>query len=220
MVGLIGGCLRRVVSLLVVAAAVLLAWSHRAELQILWIQLRAAVSGEPQEPSRALAEVARAKLERLAEEDSPERIVLSEAEVQSLIRFGPGLPLPDYIVSPVVRFERDRVHLRALVPTANFPQAVELGEVIGFLPDTAEVTAIGQLIPLPGPRVGLAIDEVSASRMPLPRGLIPVMLRRMGRTDEPGLPPDAVPLPLPAGAAAAYVRNGSLVLVTDRARNP
>lgn len=212
--------MRRVVSLLVVVAAVVVAWYHRAELQGFWSEFRAVVGGEPQEPSRALAESARAKLDRLAEEDPPERVVLSEAEVQSLIQFGPRSAIPDYVVSPVVRFERDRVHLRALVATAHFPKAEELGEVIGFLPDTAEVAAVGQLIPLPGPHVGLAIDEISAARVPLPRGLIPVVLRRMGRTDQPGLPPDALSLPLPEGATAAYVRNGTLVLVTARARNP
>jgi hypothetical protein len=54
---------------------------------------------------------------------------------------------------------------------------------------------------------------VSAQRFPLPARLVPGALERLGRTDEPGLPPDAIALPLPPGVAAAYVRRDSLVLL-------
>lgn len=196
------------VALLVCGAA--LAWTYREELGRAWDAFRAGAS--PQVPSPALADSAQAKLAMLSGPD-PERVALSEAEVQSLVQFRVAGHLPGYVVEPEVTLEKDRLRVAAQVPTDRFPRIDELAEVVGFLPDTTEVMVSGQLIPLRGHRVGFAVDEVSAARVPLPRGLIPTLLRRFGRGDEPGLPPDAVPLPLPAGAAGAYVRNDSLIIV-------
>jgi hypothetical protein len=73
--------------------------------------------------------------------------------------------------------------------------------------------ASGQLIPLQENRVGIAIDELTAARIPLPRGMIPAILRRLGRHDEPGLPPDAFGMALPPGATNAYIRGDSLIFM-------
>ena len=45
-------------------------------------------------------------------------------------------------------------------------------------------------------------------------------LNRLGRRDELGLPPDAVAVPLPPGARAAYVRSDSLVFLSGAAVRP
>jgi hypothetical protein len=91
--------------------------------------------------------------------------------------------------------------------------------VAALLPDTTEVTVRGQLLPLDGGRVAFAIDEVTAAHIPLPRRIVPAALERLGRRDEPGLPRDALALPLPPGAAGAYVRADSLVLLARPASN-
>jgi hypothetical protein len=44
---------------------------------------------------------------------------------------------------------------------------------------------------------------------------VPGALRRLGRKDEAGLPADALSLPLPPGADAAYVRGDSLVFLKN-----
>src|SRR5690606_33856107 len=95
----------------------------------------------------------------------------------------------------------------------SFPRVEELGEVLGFLPDTTEVIASGQIIPLRENRVGVTIDELSAARIPLPRGMIPAILRRLGREDEPGLPPDAFGFALPQGVSNAYIHGDSLIFM-------
>lgn len=217
MFGLLGGCVRRLFTLLLVIGAVALAWYQRDRILAVWRSFTADEAGV-QVPSPELADSAQAKLASLLRHG--ERVALSQAEVQSLVQFRVASYLPKYIVAPEVTLERDRIRVQARVPTAEFPRMEELADAIGFLPDTTLVGITGKLIPLTGPRVGLAVDEVTAARVPLPRGLIPTVLRRLGRTDEPGLPPDAVALPLPAGASTAYVRGDSVIFLPleDRGR--
>ena len=95
----------------------------------------------------------------------------------------------------------------------KLPRVEELGEAATFLPDTSELTLTGSLLPLDSGRIAVAVNQVTAAKIPLPRRLIPGALRRLGRTDEPGLPADALALRLPFGASGAYIRNDSLVLL-------
>lgn len=217
MFGLLGGCVRRLFTLLLVAGAVALAWHQRDRILAVWRSYTGGAASA-QVPSPELADSAQAKLASLTSDR--ERVALSEAEIQSLVQFRVASYLPKYIVAPQVSLERDRLRVQARVPTAEFPRMDELVDVIGFLPDTTLIGVTGKLIPLAGPRVGLAVDELTAARVPLPRGLIPTVLRRFGRTDEPGLPPDALALPLPAGASTAYVRGDSVIFLPhyDRGR--
>jgi hypothetical protein len=46
--------------------------------------------------------------------------------------------------------------------------------------------------------------------------LVAGALRKLGRNDEPGLPDDALAIPLPPGADAAYVRGDSLIFLSNR----
>jgi len=214
-IGLLGGCVRRIFTLLLLVGAVALAWYQRDRIRSVWRSFTAR-DAAPQVASPALADSAQAKLASLSRDR--ERVALSQAEVQSLVQFRVASYLPKYIVAPEVTLERDRIRVQARVPTAEFPRMEELVDVIGFLPDTTVVGITGKLIPLTGPRVGLAVDEVTAARVPLPRGLIPTLLRRFGRKDEPGLPPDALALPLPAGASTAYVRGDSVIFLPHQDR--
>ncbi|HEX7119321.1 MAG TPA: hypothetical protein VF212_11060 [Longimicrobiales bacterium] len=209
--------MRRLFTLALVVGGLMLAWQQRDRIQAVWRVLAGPTPG-PQVPSPALADSAQAKLASLS--SRRERVALSQAEVQSLVQFRVAGYLPAYIVDPRITLEDDRLRVEARVPTAEFPRIDDLADVIGFLPDTTVVGATGKLIPLTGERVGLAVDELSAAHVPLPRGLIPTVLRRLGRTDAPGLPPDALALPLPAGAATAYIRGDSLIFLprTDRGR--
>jgi hypothetical protein len=212
---MIGGCLRRVVVLAVVVGGVVLAWQYRAPLRAAWVAFR-----DTELPARKQATAGpRGAEEKLAslQAGRVEVIALPEGEVQRLVESRAAELLPGYIVAPRIELRGGRLKVRFQVPTVRFPRVDELGEVLGFLPDTTEVVASGQLIPLRQLRVGVAIDELTAARIPLPRGMIPAILRRLGRQDEPGLPPDAFGLELPAGAANAYIRGDSLILTGPHA---
>lgn len=193
-------------------SAGVLAWQHRDTLESAWTALRDWRAG-PQEPSPELAAAAQAKLAALASAHDATRVSLTQAEVQSLVRYRIAAALPTYVIEPEIELRGDRLRIRAQVPTDLLPWTDDAIDVQEILPDTAVVTATAQLIPLDGERVGLAVDELTAARVPLPRAMIPMVLRRLGRDDEPGLPADALALPLPTGAGGAYIRRDRLVFV-------
>lgn len=208
---MVGGCLRRIVVLAAVVGGTALAWQYRAPLRAAWVAFRGTEIRSPDpalDPELGLD----AKLASL-ESGHVDRLALPADEVQNLIRSRSAELLPPYIVAPQIEIRGDRLRLRFQVPTDRFPRVDELSEFLGFLPDTTEVVASGQLIPLGENRIGVAIDELTAARIPLPRGMIPAVLRRLGRHDEPGLPSDAFALMLPAGVTNAYVRGDSLIFV-------
>jgi hypothetical protein len=204
------GCARKIVLLVVLLFLVGGAWFFRDSLRMKWRELRGAPP--EQEASRELADQALAKLAAL-EDGSTEQAALSAAELESLLFFEYRGLLPAFLDSPQVEMHDDQLQLRARVPIDKLPRVDGLGEAASFLPDTADLLVAGKLLPLDSGRVGFAVDEVSAARFPVPSRMIPRALQRMGRRDEPGLPADAMALRLPGGAAAAYIRRDSLVLL-------
>ncbi len=213
---LIFGCLRRVVSLVVLAALVFLVWYYRATILDKWHRIR----GEP--PAAAESPVdaersAQAKYTALASGRPPARVALSEDELQALVRTRFSGMLPRWVDSARIQLEGDKVRLSGRVPVDHLPDIKSLGEVGGLLPDTTEVAVKGQVIPLGQGRVALAVDQVTAAHVPLPRRLIPQILGglKKGRPAEATTPPDALVLPLPRTISSAYVRGDSLVLLTS-----
>ncbi|MGH7506484.1 MAG: hypothetical protein ACRELX_12565, partial [Longimicrobiales bacterium] len=166
--------------------------------------------------SPALADRAEAKLASLGGASPPPRVAFGEAEVQSLVQYRIGHALPPYLLDPRISLENEHMRVEARVPREAMPDLPGAGEFASLLPDTTDVSARVTLLPLDSGRVALAVGEMSAAKIPLPARMIPALLRRIGRTDEVGLPEDAIPLRLPAGACTAYLRADSLVLVSAR----
>src|SRR5688572_491716 len=162
--------------------------------------------------SPALAQIAEAKLENL-KDGQAQSVSLSQEELQSLLQFKYMQLLPAFVASPQIELDGDRIKVTGMVPVESLPGLGELGDAAAFLPDTTEVSITGTLLPLDGGRIAIGIDQVSAARIPLPDRLVPRVLQRLGRKDEPGLPRDALAVPLPPGVSAAYVRGDSLVLL-------
>jgi len=204
---------RKLFLLIVLVAVGGLAWLNRDRISDVVRGMRN-TSAEEAAPSEELADQAGKKLEDL-ESGREERVALSGEELQSLLQYRYPQLLPAFVDSPKIALEGDRIHVTARVPIESMPNLSELGDAAGFLPDTTEVGMTGSILPLGTGRVALAVDEVSASRIPLPDRLIPGALRRLGRKDEPGLPREALALPLPPGAASAYVRDDSLHLLAQ-----
>jgi hypothetical protein len=204
------GCVGRVVALFVLLVVLAGAWLFRDRLRDAWRAFR----GEDQAavPTPELADSAEAKLRSLADAGTPS-VALSALELQSLLLYRYRGIFPAFLDSPTVELEDDRVRLRARVPVDKLPSVDGLGDVAAFLPDTTELRLDGRLLPLDTGRVAFGIDEVSASRVPLPQRIVHGALARLGRVDEAGLPRDAVAVPLPPGVAAAYVRGDSLHLL-------
>jgi hypothetical protein len=211
-----GGCIRRTVVFVVLVAGLAAGWMFRDRLHTAWLDIRGIRETEIV-ATPELAGSAQAKIDAL-QDGSAARVALSAAELQSLLVYRYQGALPGFLGAPAIELRDDGMQLRVRVPIDKLPNVEGLGEAAAFLPDTTELTVAGRLLPLDTGRVAFAVDDVSAQRFPLPARLVPGALERLGRTDEPGLPPDAIALPLPPGVAAAYVRRDSLVLLA-RPRN-
>lgn len=211
------GCLKALLGMVLIAGLAVFAFINRDRLTEIWRSVRGVEVVA--EPSPELAREAVAKLEQLKSGES-RNVALTEIELQSLLLYKYRQLLPAFVDSPRVRIENGKIEVEARVPVERLPQLTELGEAAAFLPDTTEVGVTGSILPLGGGRIALAVDQVRAARIPLPKRLVPAALRRLGRKDEAGLPADALALPLPPGADAAYVRGDSLVFLNNgRATN-
>lgn len=208
---IIGGCLRRIVSLVILLVVVAVAWLYRDRIRDRWREFRGQ-SVEQVAPSPELAELTAARIDSL-DAGQLDRLALGQAELQSLLQYRYQGVLPAFVDSAKVELDGDQLRLRGRVPVDKLPSVGELGEAASFLPDTSEVMLEGKLLPLDSGRVAIAVDQVTAARIPLPKRLVPGALRRLGRNPEPGLAEDAIAIRIPFGAAAAYVRNDSLVLL-------
>lgn len=171
------------------------------------------------QPSPQLAAIAEAKLEALAEGRSSS-IALNSIELESLLRYRYIQLLPAFVDSPRIQLEDGKIEVDARIPVDRLPSVGELGEAASFLPDTTDVGVRARLLPLDSGRVALSIESISAAGIPLPDRLVPKALTQLGRRNEPGLPRNAVAVPLPPGIRAAIVRGDSLVLTTQPVPRP
>jgi hypothetical protein len=203
------GCIGRVFALLVLLVVLAGAWLFRDRLEDAWNEFRG--KEETAVPTPELADSAEMKLRALAR-GRRRSVALTELELQSLLRYRYRGIFPAFLDSPSVELEGDQIRLRARVPVDKLPSVDGLGDVAAFLPDTTELRLDGKLLPLDTGRIAFAVDEVSASRVPLPRRIVRGALARLGRVDETDLPRDAVAVPLPPGVSTAYVRGDSLFL--------
>jgi hypothetical protein len=208
------GCLKSLIGMLLVAVVAVFAFLNRERISETWRTLRGTAVVTEAVPSPELADAATSKLQQLKNGET-RSVALTEVELQSLLLYKYRQLLPAFVDSPRVKIENGKIEVQARVPVERLPQLSELGEAAAFLPDTTEVGVTGTILPLRSGRIALAVDQVRAARIPLPKRLVPGALRRLGRKDEAGLPPDALALPLPPGADAAYVRGDSLVFLNN-----
>lgn len=213
--------MRRITVLVVLIALGVGAWVFRDRLVDAWHSFRPEEAEVP--VSEQLADRAERKLASMAEADGPTRIALSSAEVESLVAYRMAQALPGFILAPRVTVDDGEIHVNARVPTdevAGMRRLAGSDEIFSILPDTTEVQARGRIIPIGNGRVALAVDEVTAAHIPLPSRIIPRLLERVGRVEEPGLPREALAVRLPDGIVNAYAHGDSVVFVSTAAALP
>jgi len=216
------GCLKSLVTkvlillLLVVAAYAGWRWGPQVFPRVQeWLGWTEAPPGLEVVASPELADSAVARVQELRRGQGPEQLAFGGAELTSVLVYAvPGL-IPPGVTDPRVTLADGRVHLRARVALEAFPELPDLGPVIGLLPDTLDVALEASLMPFSPERAALLVHQIEASRVPLPRRLVPQILTAMGRTEEPGLPPEALLIPLPGGLGSAYILSDSLILSYD-----
>jgi hypothetical protein len=200
------------VALLGVVVLALGAW-------LLWPRIAALTgrgAGEPSSASPDLAESALDRFESFRAGKGGDRLVLSGAEISSVVRYAiPGL-LPSGVTDPEVSMTDGHLSLTARVATAAFPKLPRLDGVVGMLPDTVPVQMDGELVRFGKESLSFRVEHIEAARIPLPDRMIPGVLSALGRTHKGGLPANALHLPLPSGIDSVDVQGDSLVLVADR----
>jgi hypothetical protein len=215
------GCLRstlgRIMALvaLVVAAYAGWIWGPAVFLRVQdWMGMNQPVELLGTPPSAELADSVLTRVQAFRE-GGEGQIALGGREVTSVLRYSlPGL-IPSGIRDPDVSFQDGRVHLTAQVILAAFPRLPDLGSILGILPDTLDVEVQASLMPFGQEESALLINSLEAFRIPIPRRLIPEILRALGRIERPGLPPAAMALPLPTGLGAAYILTDSLIISSN-----
>ena len=167
-------------------------------------------------PSAELADRTLDRFEHFRKGEGEGRLALGGLELTSVVRYAlPGI-VPPGVDQPTVTLSEGRVGLRARVALAAFPRLPRLDDVLGILPDTLDVQLEGSLVPLDREHLALLVDHIEASRIPLPRRMIPDVLAGFGRDRSRALPDDALPVPLPDGLQSVYVQRDSLVLIAKR----
>jgi hypothetical protein len=212
------GCLKSIVGLVLVLVLAVMLFLNRDRITTAWHDLRGGREETQLGPSLELADIAEGKLADLKSGEA-RSASLSSNELQSLLQYKYRQLLPAFVDSPRVELKDGKVTVQARVPIDRLPSLSELGEAASFLPDTTELAVTGSLLPLADGRVALAVDQVRAARIPLPKRLISGALQKLGRKDEEGLPQDALALRLPPGVDAAYVRGDSLVFLKNGPHN-
>jgi len=172
-------------------------------------------SGPPQ-PSPETADATLDRFERFRAGEGGDRLALGSTELSSVLRYAmPGL-VPAGVADPEVFLEEGRVRVRARVAVEAFPRLPRLEQVMGILPDTVLLEMVGSLVRLDQSFLALRVDRVEASRIPIPQRMVADVLAGLGREGPPGLPANALAVPLPDGVASAVVQGDSLVLEARR----
>jgi hypothetical protein len=176
----------------------------------------AAVAPAPEAPSAELADATLDRFERLRSGKGVDRLSLSGAQLSSVVRFSlPGI-VPPGVSDPTVDIDQGRVELSARVALEAFPHLPQLDQILGILPDTVLLEMEGALVPFDPQYMALLVDKVTASHVPIPKRMVADVLQALGRQGPSGLPPDALPVPIPSGVKSVYVQRDSLVLVAAR----
>jgi hypothetical protein len=203
------GCLSLPFRLLALALLVLggyVAWSHRDEIRrrIHAWTAESGVADSLRIGDAASAPAALRKLEALSGR-SRDSVVLSPAEVASLLAAAAAERTQGALDSIGVRLDREDIEVRARVDTRKVP--LSFGPLSRVIRDHETVEAGGRLV---FRRAGLAEWQVSRARVrgiPLPRDVLGRVLDRVGGGTE-----SIVPIPLPAWVGGLRVSSGGVVV--------
>jgi len=212
----IGGCLSFLLLLCLLAGGLYAGW--RWDPVIFphvrsWMGVEERVEEERDEPSVEVAEATLLRIERFLQDGGADSLSVNGVEVSSVLRYSvPGI-LPPGLSTPHVRILDGEVLLRARLATDGLPSFPELEQVVQMLPDTVPVELRTSIMPFRDESAALLVRRIEVSGIPLPRHLHPRIMEAMGRVDHPGLPPEAMRVPLPKGLSSVYAEGDRLILV-------
>jgi hypothetical protein len=212
------GCLALPLRLAAVALLVLggfIAWSYRREIRR-QIHSWTADAEPPSATGRAqpgLANAAQLRLDSLlrARKDS---VVLSAAELASLVAAAAAQFVPGALDSVEVRLDADDVEVHGRIDTRRIP--VSLGPLGGMVRDHENVEAGGRLIYRRSGIAEVQVERVRIRGVPVPRSLADEMLRRFTGSASGSV----IEVPIPPSVTGIRVSSGGLTLYGSSSRAP
>lgn len=212
------GCLALPLRLAAVALLVLggfIAWSYRREIKR-QIHAWTADAEPPSATGRAqpgLVNPAQLRLDSLlrARKDS---VVLSAAELASLVAAAAAQFVPGALDSVEVRLDSDDVEVRGRIDTHRIP--VSLGPLAGMVRDHENVEAGGRLIYRRSGIAEVQVERVRIRGVPVPRSLADDMLRRFTGSASGSV----IEVPIPPSVTGIRVSSAGLTLYGSSSRAP
>jgi hypothetical protein len=209
-----GGCLRRLLGLVLLAGIVWVAWEHGPQVRS-WVADRLGIETARSEPSPELAQRAMARYRTLLEGRRDE-VSFTQEEIESVMRWELDGLLPPGASVPTVRFQDSEATVGMGVALEVLPRIPELDGLMEILPDTVQVTFRGLLFTLEGGEAVFLVRRIEAASVPLPRRLNARILDSLGLGGRSDLPPATVPVPLPPGIRSVYIHGDRLIMRAAR----
>lgn len=206
------GCIARLGCLFVLAILAVIGWFTRD----LWLPARfhshASVASAPtwQPLSAAGADSTQTALSKLSQSRGPVFQTLSGAAVASYVFRELARQLPPSTDSVQALVEADRMSMRASI---DMSELRGLGPAVGMISGRERVQFTGTLRVVGAGLAEFQVQQVRIGELPLPRRMIPTLIRRFERAKRPsGLDADALPLPIPRYVGDIRVANGKITL--------
>ena len=212
------GCLALPLRLAAVALLVLggfIAWSYRREIKR-QIHSWTADAAPPSATGRAqpgLVNSAQRRLDSLLR-GRKDSVVLSAAELASLVAGAAARFVPGALDSVEVRLDADDVEVRGRIDTHRIP--VSLGPLGGVVRDHENVEAGGRLIYRRSGIAEVEVERVRIRGVPVPTSLADEMLRRFTGSASGA----AIEVPIPTSVTGIRVSSAGLTLYGNASRAP
>lgn len=215
-----GGLIRSVMGLAAFAVVAYGGWKWGDRVfpaleAMLGVGQESMITVEGVEPSETLGEETWSRIQAFQDGETRE-LTLSGAELTSVLRFVRPELVPAGMSNPAIRLLEGRAEAYGDVVLRDFPGLPDLGPIAGMLPDTVTVQITGSVMGFGEGEAALFAQRLEVAGVPLPRQVIPEVLTALGRSDRPGLPPEAVGVILPDGVRSMYVEGSQLVILGDR----
>ncbi len=195
------GCLTlpfRILLLLVFAAGLVLAWNYRDEIRRKIHQWTAddTVRESEGRADPSLVPAVRRRVEELRT-GRRDTLVLSAAEVASLVAAEVGRQVPGAMDSVEVRLGQDEVGVQGLIDTRRVK--TPLGPAAPLLRDWERIEAAGRLTFRRAGTAEWEVERIRVRGLPVPRSLMTGMLRQLAGEGEAAGAVARIPLPAHLG---------------------
>ncbi len=209
------GCLRSILLLGLVAAAIGAGWflrdrweggdrlsSPATNEEAVW---------EPVTPEGA--ERARLRVEQLADRETPGFVTVGPGDLTAYIIEELSKQLPPSAEDAEAAVIRDRLHVRASIRLTDFGGERALGPLAGIVGDREQVQFSGTLEYLRREMAQYRVRSLRIRDLELPAPLIPRLVRNITRGDRPAiLAEDALPLAIPDYIGDIRVAGGRILV--------